>query len=177
MKKWSFVALLLAAATVLGATAFREPIASAAQSVSATIAGPLDDQGNVRVAVADPALHPFQFQAFISIPAGVSSAEAHFSVPAGKRLVLESASVRTILNAGDTPDFEILTTADAVSGDHEVVPSQQGDFAFGRLWTGEQSLRLYADGGTDVDLSFEHNDTGTNANAFFTVSGYLVTVP
>ena len=48
MKKWSFVALLLVGATVLGATVFREPVAWAAQSVDATIAGPLDG-GNVRV--------------------------------------------------------------------------------------------------------------------------------
>jgi hypothetical protein len=49
MKKWSFVALLLVGATILGATVLREPIASAAQGVSATIVGPLDAGGNVRV--------------------------------------------------------------------------------------------------------------------------------
>jgi hypothetical protein len=49
MKKWSFVALLLIGATLLGATVLREPLASAAQTVSATIVGPLDGQGNVAV--------------------------------------------------------------------------------------------------------------------------------
>jgi hypothetical protein len=48
MKKWTFITLLLAGATVLGATVFREPIAWAAQSVDTTIVGPLDN-GNVRV--------------------------------------------------------------------------------------------------------------------------------
>ena len=48
MKKWTFVALLLIGATVLGATVFKEPIAWAAQGVDATIVGPLDN-GNVRV--------------------------------------------------------------------------------------------------------------------------------
>ena len=48
MKKSSFVALLLIGATILGATVFKEPIAWAAQSVDATIVGPLDN-GNVRV--------------------------------------------------------------------------------------------------------------------------------
>jgi hypothetical protein len=48
VKKWSFVALLLVGATILGATVFREPIAWAAQSVDSTIVGPLDN-GNVRV--------------------------------------------------------------------------------------------------------------------------------
>jgi hypothetical protein len=49
MKKWTFVALLLVGATILGGTVFREPIASAAQSVDANIIGPLDGQGNVKV--------------------------------------------------------------------------------------------------------------------------------
>jgi hypothetical protein len=49
MKKWSFLALLLIGATILGSTVLREPIASAAQSVDANIIGPLDGQGNVKV--------------------------------------------------------------------------------------------------------------------------------
>jgi hypothetical protein len=49
MKKWSFLALLLLGSAILGGTVLREPIASAAQSVSATIIGPLDGQGNVAV--------------------------------------------------------------------------------------------------------------------------------
>ena len=55
MKKWSFVALLLVGATILGATVFHEPLARAAQTVSATIINPLDTDGNVRVRVAPPA--------------------------------------------------------------------------------------------------------------------------
>jgi hypothetical protein len=50
MKKWSFVALLLVGATVLGATVLREPVAWAAQTMDAKIIGPLDGNGNVRVA-------------------------------------------------------------------------------------------------------------------------------
>jgi hypothetical protein len=49
MKKAAVVALLLVGATILGATALREPIASAAQSISANITGPLDANGNVKV--------------------------------------------------------------------------------------------------------------------------------
>lgn len=49
MKKWSFVALLVVGGTVLGATMLREPVALAAQAISATIVGPLDANGNVMV--------------------------------------------------------------------------------------------------------------------------------
>jgi hypothetical protein len=50
MKKLSFVALLLVAATVLGATVLREPVAEAASAVlQVNIVGPLDGGGNVKV--------------------------------------------------------------------------------------------------------------------------------
>jgi hypothetical protein len=49
MKKWSIAGLVVLGAALLGATVLREPIAAAAQSVSANITGPLDGQGNVKV--------------------------------------------------------------------------------------------------------------------------------
>lgn len=49
MKKWTFVALLLVGAAILGSTVLREPIAHAAQSTATTIVGPLDANGNVKV--------------------------------------------------------------------------------------------------------------------------------
>ena len=69
MKRWYFVAFLLVAATFLGATVFREPLAYAAQAVCVTIVRPLDSHGNVKVHeqgmvgardVDNPALQPFQ---------------------------------------------------------------------------------------------------------------------
>ena len=49
MRKWSFVALLLVGAMVLGSTVLHEPIANAAKDVGTTIVGPLDANGNVKV--------------------------------------------------------------------------------------------------------------------------------
>jgi len=49
MKRLPLAAALVAAALVLGATVFAQPVAWAAQAVGATIVGPLDDQGNVKV--------------------------------------------------------------------------------------------------------------------------------
>jgi hypothetical protein len=46
---WLTIALLLLAATILGSTVLREPIAQAAQLVDAKIIGPLDGDGNVKV--------------------------------------------------------------------------------------------------------------------------------
>jgi hypothetical protein len=49
MKKLSTAALLVMGAALLGATVLSAPIASAAHNISATITGPLDGQGNVKV--------------------------------------------------------------------------------------------------------------------------------
>ena len=49
MKKWLFAVGLVGGSLLLGGTVLREPIAYAAQSVSATIIGPLDANGNVKV--------------------------------------------------------------------------------------------------------------------------------
>lgn len=49
MSKYVVVAAGLLLAMVLGATVLSEPIAQAAQTVSATIVGPLDGSGNVKV--------------------------------------------------------------------------------------------------------------------------------
>jgi len=49
MSKVIAVAFLLVCAALLGGTVLREPVASAAQSIGATIVGPLDAQGDVKV--------------------------------------------------------------------------------------------------------------------------------
>lgn len=50
MKKMSLATLLLVAATVLGATVLREPVADAASAVlQVNIVGPVDGDGNVKV--------------------------------------------------------------------------------------------------------------------------------
>jgi hypothetical protein len=49
MKRWQTIALLVLGGTFLGATVFSGPIATAAQTISATITDPVDGQGNVKV--------------------------------------------------------------------------------------------------------------------------------
>lgn len=49
MRKYAIVAAGLLVSVVLGATVFRAPIVMAAQLVGATIVGPLDADGNVKV--------------------------------------------------------------------------------------------------------------------------------
>jgi hypothetical protein len=98
MRKWQFVLLLVVGAALLGSTVFREPIARAAQSVSATIAGPLDDQGNVKVHEQGTApVRSANNEVVVSHtlqgepgPFGnCDDNEPIYTVPAGKTLVVE----------------------------------------------------------------------------------------
>lgn len=115
MKKRSAVALLLVGATVLGATVFREPIANAAQLVSAEIVGPLDAEGNVRVHeqgtanarvnnppdqpvpvrdVENPPSTPFQQTLELESTSDLGAEDcASFAVPLRKHLAIEHIAV------------------------------------------------------------------------------------
>ena len=105
MKKWLFVALLLVGATLLGATVLREPIASAAQTVGATIIAPLDTNGNVAVheqgtadvSVANPSV-PVE-QAGEPIAIDLFGSSNSYVVPDSKRLIHDE-NVRPNMDRG-----------------------------------------------------------------------------
>jgi hypothetical protein len=116
MKKWTFVALLLVGATVLGATVLREPIASAAQTVNAKIVDPLDGHGNVRVhEEGTAAVHvlgsvsthqtspPGAFST--SVPVGLVGPVLLGPDPPGTNYAITSV---TFTNGGDKPIYENL---------------------------------------------------------------------
>jgi hypothetical protein len=92
--------LLVLVSVVLGATVFRGQVAQAAQSISATIVGPLDAQGNVKVhEQGTAAVHEQGTVGIRSANDEVSIVGSNFgngcdqftfyTVPAGKTLVLE----------------------------------------------------------------------------------------
>ena len=103
MKRWSVVVLIGAGAMFLGATVVREPLVYAAQAVSVTILGPLDNLGNLRVHeqgtvwvrdAHNPAFQPFQHQMSIHFVSNEADGCAELDVPgrANKRLVIEFVS-------------------------------------------------------------------------------------
>jgi hypothetical protein len=129
MKKWSFVALLVVGATILGATVLREPIARAAQTVDATIVGPLDGQGNVKVheqgtanvnvtnTAQVQAAIPAEAFSFVGGVPSVGDAKISGPDPAGTNYAITSF---TISNFADTPQVAFLaavygTTVDCVN--------------------------------------------------------------
>jgi hypothetical protein len=129
MRKWYLVALLVMGATILCVTVLSGSIATAAQAVSATITGPLDGQGNIKVHEQGTAnvnvvgnvptqegIPATQFSRRVSvfpgIPAVVSGPD-----PAGTHYAITSVSFGLSTVGGMGVIGEYGSTSDCVSGD------------------------------------------------------------
>jgi len=105
VSKWVVAALVVLGATVLGATALSEPIAYAAQSIEATVVGPVDEQGHVKVheqgiakvEVTNSRREPVLVNITdtkvpveqVGDPVTIDCTPAGYTVPENKRLVIE----------------------------------------------------------------------------------------
>jgi hypothetical protein len=125
MSKWSFVVLLLAGATLLGATVLHEPIARAAEEVGATIVGPLDANGNVKVheqgtASVTVTNSSFAVRGTVAALEGgepqqvlltnVLGESETYDVPIGKRFLIKYVNIerRYVRDSVDTPVVRLL---------------------------------------------------------------------
>lgn len=119
-----------------------------------------------------PAPQPFQFTYHSANP----QTNQGFTVPAGKRLVIEHVSC----TGSDTSDsllaVQISTRVGVETTPHLCPFTVRADMGR-RVYAGSLSTRLYADGGTQV--SFEILGFGASASklAFAGVSGHLVDAP
>ena len=168
MRKATFVIMLVVGAASLGATVFSGRLVQAAEKfVEVTIAGPVDDLGNVNVhergtvVIRDPEAAREPWHLFLG-PSG------SYVVPAGKRLVIEYVNAVSG-GAGVVPDWQ-LVMADAVDG-------QSYKFSGASLvncancYTLNEHLRLYATAGQKVYLG------PSGAGTPLQISGYLIDVP
>ena len=213
MRKYAFVAAGLLLSLVLGATVFREPIAWAAQSVDATIIGPLDSNGNVKVheqgtanvnvtntllpvheqgtaavreqgtvtvRVADaPGEQPFaggHSEAVVTIADGSFFGSDAFTVPSGKRLVIQSVSGFTALPLGQVPQLIALrTSSGGVAGRHDLNAEKRATYSGLDWWVFSQQVSMYADGGSIVSFVVNRFPDNSGPGEFtWWVTGYLI---
>lgn len=119
--------------------------------------------------VNEPALQPFQATLF---PHSSSSNEAtdNFTVPAGKRLVIEYYSSQPQDLSGAAAGMVLTTTAGGTFVQYIIyvnaVTTNQVN----------QTARIYADPGSTV-TAFAFNVNANSCAGFVTVSGHLVNVP
>ena len=131
--------------------------------------------------VSDPAaLEPFQAEIDFSINDGDAGASGSFTVPAGKRLVIEYASASVSLPLGQRLDFVQVITASAsgptVSASHFLTPVFVTDDNTNSEVAAAQELRLYADPSTTVSVRTARNSLSGPGSAIISISGHLVDV-
>jgi len=111
-----------------------------------------------------------------------------YTVPAGKRLVIEYASLDGCILPGQSVELSVSTQLNGAFTRHAVniappaagpgvgviacnIPNASSITAIG------QQIRLYADGGTQVLVEGDRNSNLGLASFSFSISGYLVDVP
>jgi hypothetical protein len=181
MKKWQIAVLLVAGALILGATVLREPVAWAAQVVDAKIIGPIDDRGNVTVAVQPKLTNQFVFEESLEL----GSPGPIVTVPAGKVFVVENLNVSATADADRTISISLVYR---VGG--QLAPGSDNVAFFNvPLLPGPESpstnIRRYGyDGAPNIKMIGDGNSIGLGrqdgtefASALVSLKGYLVDAP
>jgi len=146
----------------------------------------------VRTRNVNDAMQPVQINNHCSSPqntVGCGPAVAElYKVPAGKRLVIEYASLEVCSLPGQTATLHIKTTLGANFVDHTVgvTPAAAGPgstsigcnsgAASSTTAIGKQ-VRLYVDAGNELVLEGFRNSALGNMSFDFSMSGYLVDIP
>lgn len=104
-----------------------------------------------------------------------------FTVPTGKRLVIEFASLRVNADEGEQISAFIRAGDNFTDAIHPIVMTFQQSSSGKDLVVGGQQLRMYAEPNTAVELlvSRTKNGVGASSTAHISgsISGYLVDVP
>lgn len=120
------------------------------------------------------AQEPFQKNFRMTFDPGQLGTSATFTVPNGKRLVLEYVSGTFATENGMVVIFSVTTTVGQATADHRVVLDPQGAAGgYPASFTGAQELHVYADPGTAVTL-YSGRQQGGGGGGLAAVSGYLV---
>jgi hypothetical protein len=129
--------------------------------------------------VENPARQPFQRELQIAIPAGSNGASETFTVPAGKRLVLEYIAATVAVFPGQKGSLRITNTAGGTLASYDLHLEDEGvGFTGFAIFRVSQQIRIYADPGSTVTVVVG-SDGATlpvTIGELVTLSGYLVTL-
>lgn len=134
----------------------------------------------------NPAIQPYQVSHGLFIDFPDDTWEWTFAVPPGKLLIIEYVSGSFTKKIGGSTDpsqppylFTVATTAGGNFASHVIPVRGIYDFAGAQSWFQiAQSLRLYADGGTNVTVRLHHLFTaGFQADGSVRLAGRLQDAP
>ena len=131
----------------------------------------------------NPAESAYQQEAIVTLSEGAFAGGVFFKpVPAGKRLVVQYASVRIEVQPGQTARAALATHLNGDAAFHQFPVFCQGVIAGSptnrEAFTGGLATPVYQDGGSPaaaIDVSRSASDG--SAVALGTISGYLVDMP
>jgi hypothetical protein len=128
----------------------------------------------------EPARQPFQHFGTFQIEAPAFGGNDSFTVPAGKRLVIEYVSFRSnILTGGNQiVSFSIQNQGGGSIGGFGYVPETTIESAVNTTgFIAHEQVRLYCDPGTNVNVSAIRNSTVGSDTASYTLTGFFVNLP
>src|SRR5437867_9870758 len=106
-------------------------------------------------------------------------ADGTFTVPVGKRLVIEHLSGLARMQEQQRPaEVALTTTVNSVFAPHPLLLIEQSSGGTtGHTFVANHAVQIYGDPGTTVRFNFLRNTSTGDALFFATLSGYLVTFP
>lgn len=137
------------------------------------------DVGNTPLSVTstdDPGRQAFSFQDNHGMTNGSEGTSIQFTVPTGKRLVIQFVSALASLQSGQRlARADIQTESNGQFALYDLLPAFVGTFTSGGdNVVAAQDVTLYADGETDVILLVQRDSTTGNGELHGAVSGYLM---
>lgn len=132
--------------------------------------------------VDNAAMQPFQQELLLSTPDGLLGAGDEFTLPDGKRLVIEFVSFDGTWPAGQHTTRLFIGVCNASGNScpasfHLAPAFETTEFGGNVFFAASSMTRLYADPGTEVSVDVRRNTTGGTGLASVAISGYLVGVP
>jgi hypothetical protein len=131
----------------------------------------------------NPARNPFTFNTYAAWDGANQVVTVSFTVPAGKRLVIEQASFdASILSPGEGKKVSVGVAAFQTGGTYTSysvigtdVGGTSGPGGARDTFVGSSQMRSYADGGTSVLITAFRSSTDLDTdNIYLYVSGYLI---
>ncbi len=176
----------------LNVAVVNEPVAVTV--LNEPVAVTLDEPVDVNVVNNDPPVgaptEPFQISLQGTFVAGSQSlteltgfpGSNLFTVPSGKRLVIEHVSVLNSLPGGQGAEITLKVTIDVGEATlfHRFVMTKQLEFTNippQDRFTASQAIKLYPGPGTDVVVAGQRDETTGEGTALLMISGFLVPVP
>jgi hypothetical protein len=131
-------------------------------------------------AVDDPARQPFQQQPILDFADGAFAGAYNgqpFSVPAGKRLVLEYIGATVSVPTGNRFSFQISTLFNNTLTGHNIMSTGAMTISGSDQVSINQTLHIYADGPSSVFLGGTRTYATGVLHVPVLLSGHLVDVP